>query len=532
MRSRFIAEIELHMQLSLNNLANWSNSSGFLFSPQKCQAIHFCRKTKAHNDPNLSISNHPLTFVNNIKLLGLHLDSKLKFKMYLVLLKSDCLKRLNLMKIFSNIKWGADYKTLLQLYRGFIRSKLDYASIVYSSASSSLLNTLNTVHNQGIRLALGAFKSSPVTSMLSEAGEPPLSYRRKILLVNYLLRTQRDSRHLHYSLLQNNAFFPLYLDDFNLNLSTLDIISSPQLPAPWILQPPPINYGLRRFDKNKDCHESIRDGFRELVSNYPENTTHIYTDASKNETTVTAAFWSADTEFSVKLNPAMSICNAELMAILYATYFIISQAQNCIFLLCTDSLSALQSLSDIYSPNPISTEIRKLLHESKNRITLCFLWVPSHIGIHGNEEADRLARETLSRNSPIIDKIPIQDFKHVLKNKILHAWHEEWKNSPNNKLRMIKEENKPWHPPFSMSRREQVSLTRLRIGHTNLTHCFLMKKETPPQCDICLSPLTVYHLLKCCTKYRSLRSPNDLYSCLSGDPSSVLMFLEKSKLKL
>uniref|UniRef100_A0A8D8WF61 Uncharacterized protein n=1 Tax=Cacopsylla melanoneura TaxID=428564 RepID=A0A8D8WF61_9HEMI len=68
---------------------------------------------------------------------------------------------------------------------------------------------------------------------------------------------------------------------------------------------------------------------------------------------------------------------------------------------------------------------------------------------------------------------------------------------------------------FSMKRREEVSLTRIRIGHTNLTHCFLMKKEPPPVCEVCTCPLTVIHILKHCRKFQSLRNPNDLYSCHS-----------------
>uniref|UniRef100_A0A8D8LL75 RNase H type-1 domain-containing protein n=1 Tax=Cacopsylla melanoneura TaxID=428564 RepID=A0A8D8LL75_9HEMI len=134
-------------------------------------------------------------------------------------------------------------------------------------------------------------------------------------------------------------------------------------------------------------------------------------------------------------NPVMSICNAELMAIFYAVCFILSHVRDCTFLLCTDSLSALQSLHDIFSPNPISAEIRKLLHDNRNTINMSFLWVPSHVGIPGNEQADRLARETLYRNLPI-NKIPIQDYKHVLKKTILGTWHEEWNNLINNKLRL------------------------------------------------------------------------------------------------
>ncbi|KAI5721502.1 hypothetical protein M8J77_021610 [Diaphorina citri] len=535
MKSKFISELEVCMQHSLDNLTSWTNTSGFLFSPQKCQAIHFCRKRKTHNHPKLSISNHDLTFVNSIKLLGLHLDVKWNFKVHLNQLKTDCLKRINLMKILSNIRWGADYKTLLLLYRGYIRSKLDYGSIVYSSASPSSLKILDTVHHQGVRLALGAFRSSPITSLLSEAGEPPLSIRRKILLGNYLLRTRRDPRHIHHSLHDSNLHYRALLQDLNINLSLPNILPCPQFSTPWTIQVPSINYEMRKFDKSQDCHEMIKSGFLEIVSRFPQFS-KIYTDASKNDSSVAAAFWSPDFSFKVKLNPLLSICNAELMAILYTVYFILanclSEVRNSSFLLCTDSLSALQSLQDIFSPNPVSSEIRKLLHENKHTLNLCFMWIPSHVGIHGNDKADLLAKETLYSTSPAIDKIPIQDFKHILKRKIMSSWHEDWEYLIGNKLRLIKEENKPWHPPQTFSRRDQVTLTRLRIGHTNLTHVHLMRKEQPPECNVCQCNLTVKHILKDCCKYQNIRNPNNLHACLNNDPTSVLNFIKMTKLKM
>ncbi|GFY09324.1 reverse transcriptase domain-containing protein [Trichonephila clavipes] len=61
-----------------------------------------------------------------------------------------------------------------------IRSKLDYGSVVYSSACKSLLKILDPVH-QAPRLCLGAFRTSPVESLYAEAYEPPLDLRRKYL---------------------------------------------------------------------------------------------------------------------------------------------------------------------------------------------------------------------------------------------------------------------------------------------------------------------------------------------------------------
>ena len=67
---------------------------------------------------------------------------------------------------------------LIGLYRALIRSKLDYGCIVYGSARLSYIKRLDIVQNQGLRLCVGAFCTSPNQSLYVEANEPPLDMRR------------------------------------------------------------------------------------------------------------------------------------------------------------------------------------------------------------------------------------------------------------------------------------------------------------------------------------------------------------------
>ena len=106
------------------------------------------------------------------KFLGLIWDTKLTFEPLIKNLKARCQKSQNILKVLSRTEWGVDQTTLLKLYRSLVKSKLDYGCLVYGSASKTALAKLDPVHNQGLRLSLGAFRSSPVESMYVEAHEP------------------------------------------------------------------------------------------------------------------------------------------------------------------------------------------------------------------------------------------------------------------------------------------------------------------------------------------------------------------------
>ena len=51
---------------------------------------------------------------------------------------------------------------------------------------------LDSVHHQGLRLALGAFRKSPVESLLVEANEPSLESRREKLALNYISKVKAN----------------------------------------------------------------------------------------------------------------------------------------------------------------------------------------------------------------------------------------------------------------------------------------------------------------------------------------------------
>ena len=118
---------------------------------------------------------------------GIHISPP---KEHISVLKAQCKEALNLIRVVAHLKWGGDRDTLLMLYRANVRSKLDYGCIVYGTASNANLRQLDSIHNSGLRLALAAFRTSPVSSLYTETNEAPLEERRLKLSMYYYLKTR------------------------------------------------------------------------------------------------------------------------------------------------------------------------------------------------------------------------------------------------------------------------------------------------------------------------------------------------------
>ena len=130
----------------------------------------------------------PIPVIEENKFLGVVFDRKLSFIPHIKQLKLKCQKALNLLRVVAHTDWGTDRKVSLNLYRTIIRSKFDYDSIIYGSARKSYLEMLDPIHQQGLRLALGALRTSPSEILLAEANKPSLYNRRLLLFMQYALK--------------------------------------------------------------------------------------------------------------------------------------------------------------------------------------------------------------------------------------------------------------------------------------------------------------------------------------------------------
>ena len=529
-----IQEAQLTLQRGLDVIHSWMTDWGLTVSAQKSSLLCFTRR-RIPNIPVVTMDGSPIPFKTHHKFLGILLDGpRLTWGPHIQYLVTSCLKRLNLMKSLAGVKWGANKKTLLHFYCTYIRSRLDYGCEVYGAASPSVLSKLEVIQNSALRIALGAFKSSPVTALQAEASLPSLSHRRSNILVRtYTKLASSPSCHALHSLLLLQDREPLhgplpyqahtpFIDRALSFFATLRVTPPSFLTlektspvGPWFPLSSLVTVSLPTQWSKAACPVRGRSSFNMLLHTTYKNTFHIYTDGSRipSPPSVGAAIYIPSRTLATawRLPATASILTAELFAVREGLTFATTLPPCAITLFC-DSLSALHLLRR-HRPNTHHSLVfsihQLLLRLLSSGFSPHLQWVPSHIGVVGNTVADKAAAEAHSHPSPIALPTDQTDQLTLLRTACTQHWDRQLTDALQyTTLGRYRQDTRPHCWTFSPSRALDTAVTRLRIGHTRLNnHLHRLGMVEDPHCPWCpTQPDTPEHLLLHCPRHHSHRT--------------------------
>ena len=527
-QGRDIPNLFATIQRALNRLQEWSDNNGLTFSAIKSKALLFrrgVRRVQMVNLPSLVIGNENIPLVEQVKYLGVLLDTKLNFISHVEYIKSRAVKRMSILKCVAGKNFGADRVILLGMYKSLIRPILDYAGVILDGPGTLVVESLEKVQNSCLRLVTGALRTSPIKSLQIETNVIPLKLRRWDLSLRFFHKILEDVNHPCFDLMDYDARRHLYDDLSERYLKRISgfpisyrlLIISQQLHydkperivrvnshfPPWIMNG--IKTKLLFCEEKKALNDTeIQAKFREFVASHV-GFRFLYTDGSKQNESVSCAFTINSAYVSYKLSKGLSVYTAELVAIWEAIKYVNTRRINK-SVVCTDSKSAIQALTASSYDHPILTEIADIYHRIVQAGYECILlWIPGHRGIRGNERADYWANR--AHDKPDMTLVPTGHREYVpyIRRCIKEFFNQTWQNYRLTFLKTVKPVAEYWGSCSRKVRREEVVLSRMRLGHTLLTHGHIIGRNPAPVCITCQCPVTVQHIIVDCVLYREAR---------------------------
>lgn len=285
MRHRNMTKIQRDLQRTLNKLVRWSKKTGYSFSSEKTKAIHLCRsrvRRRPHVDPTLLMMGEGVEVVREMIF-----DRRLSWGPHLELVSRRAKSRLCFLRAVTGQRWGVDEKSLLLFNEALVVSTLEYGVESYSSASKSALQRLDAIYNDGLRVATGAFRTTPVESLYALTGKMSLGDRRQLRVFSLGLRISALQGHPMREMLFDaesppEKSFLGFLSQFSTGLgfsfesmAPSGVLSIP----PWLVsvEADMTVCGLRKADTAPVVMASR---FREVIDDYP-GYMDLYTDGSK-----------------------------------------------------------------------------------------------------------------------------------------------------------------------------------------------------------------------------------------------------------
>ena len=260
--------------------------------------------------------------------------------------------------------------------------------------------------------------------------------------------------------------------------------------------------------------------FRDMVAIYADHI-QVFTDGSvkslsaaeglRGETRSGCAVFSADFHFKVRLPNFSPIFTCELYAIFLAVNFAASKPGK--YIIFTDSLSSIHALESPHlSKHHLIIKTAMILKNHFDKIVI--QWIPSHMGIHGNEMADLLAGESLESDSIVNMPLHYKDLYYIINNTAHTMWVRETYPNPNTYFNCI---NPNIPIPFGClaGREQQVKAARLFLRCCNLTHSHHFLGTPPPVCERCNIRMSLYHAFLVCPDFNSPRA--ELFEGLQAD---------------
>ncbi|XP_060803761.1 uncharacterized protein LOC132902505 [Amyelois transitella] len=398
-------DVEATTSICLDDINSWGERVKLKFGSDKTHAISFTPQTK---QANLKMANSTISLTDQIKILGVIIDSKLNFIQHVNYILNKATKILKNICKFVRPTWGVHPENVECIYRQVIVPIITYAAGIWGSATKfySVRRALRSFQRSFAIRAIRGFHTISAVAALAIAQFPPLH-----LVIDESLEIHKTKK---------TGICQELPDDIALYSKTK---------VRGLLHP------AKRVTITYDEATTQEDTTALINPDAP----NIFTDGSKKEDGQAGASFVVMMEGQrpvikkFKLCRTASVFMCELFAIAEALKWLTNA--NTHFteaLIFSDSQSSLKAIQDRSNTDPLVNRIHHLISFlSSINTTVKFVWSKAHVGIVGNEIADVAAKEAAEKKTAtLLNHFPLSHAKRLLRQRTLDAWQCEYESAP------------------------------------------------------------------------------------------------------
>ena len=448
------------VQLGLNIVIQWAKKYRMKTAAEKCEAILFSNwPNDQHVDrrPKLYMEEVELQYKDSVKLLGVILDTKLRFGKQIEKIQKEANIRLSQMRALACSTWGCSPATLRTLYSGYVRSVLEYGAEVWGCLiSDTNVKKLEVLQNKAARLITGCVSSTDTQSLLLEANLYPMETRLQLLSVKKresmirmpendplrkMVEEERKPNRLKtksWMDASNNTIVPTGLSEED--IANRELLNTHLSFPPWncnlskrISLCPNLCRKVARIEGNETERKLATMETLEKLGVYD---LELWTDGSVKDFKSTGAAVlydnlqnSTDTPVKSSYLPAGKLSasyHAEVVAMITGLDMIINSPYiaKSSLLICSDSQSTIRKLEQgpIQNHEPLLEKLWKRLFRVASQMPIKIQFVAAHCGIVKNEAVDDLAKNALDLVDQSQVALPFECATVAMKKEVQERW--------------------------------------------------------------------------------------------------------------
>ncbi|KAG0422955.1 hypothetical protein HPB47_001241 [Ixodes persulcatus] len=350
------------------------------------------KRARGKHNIQLFLNGAPIQPQSSIKVLGLTFDEDGRATSWQKQIKAQWKDGLNLLKRITSKSWGCQEDLLRRLVRALLVSRAVYG-INYLRLTATQREKLEVLNRSAMRVITGLPEITPIKEL------------HKAAQVNTIEDIAQEMKISQYNRLEKTWHGRIILE--KLGRRTLCIPSNQPSQPSWedepvvSLKPIPMNQGEGHRKRRVAAAKKHLEDLGRLTEQ--EEVEILYSDAATDNDGRTAVAWLAkrSCKKESKLAPMTpSTKTAELLAIQLAIEAHVESTNKHLYVF-TDSKETVKECLHIVSKNNIIRKIKNLaktLRLKGRRLELS--WIPGHMEIPGNEEANEAARARLQDDVP------------------------------------------------------------------------------------------------------------------------------------